>query len=176
MNLNRTVIIAVVVLLLVPTSLAFSQILRAKSSITVFDSKGKKVGKVLTLHSGIVPIVAFAVNKRIVALWVFSNRLAGNRDQVYFESADCTGTPFIQTLSESFFPEAMPSLLAAISNSTDTLYVVGDNPTPQNISVSSYFDFASGDSCEEAGGFPLEVFPAEKLQILTTFSPPFTVR
>ncbi len=66
--------------------------------LTVVDANGKRIGAVVGFDT--YPVVAFRVEKRLVILRVDWNQFLGqgtltaeNR-QFYFESSNCTGTPF----------------------------------------------------------------------------------
>ena len=65
-------------------------------SFIVFDSTGKRVGRVLSVVlSGQVPLVAFKVDGFSFALRVVPDGFQGNAADPFFVSTNCSGTPHI---------------------------------------------------------------------------------
>jgi len=73
--------------------------LEPAQSLTIFDGRGKRVGNVLALHQQ-GPVVGFKIQGELVLLTVEQGKLGGGYltaeySSLYFESDNCTGTPFV---------------------------------------------------------------------------------
>jgi hypothetical protein len=120
------------------------------TALSVFDSTGTYVGSAVGLEDGVTPILAFNVDGTIFALRVFPNRFAGSEMSLTlnFETADCTGTPFVVQAARSISPTLMRSV--TVSAPGNTVYAP-TGPT-QEVAVGSTLD-RSG-TCAAGGGSP----------------------
>jgi hypothetical protein len=168
------------------TSLAHaSKSIQPQHELTVFDAEGQKVGDVLGFvgweGTGApaqtpIPVVALRVDGDLVILQIGRD---GALDPppggvqgiaLYFESPDCTGTPFLA--SGLLLPEGSP--LPATYLAGQQVFVQ-DGP-PQTLVVASSFDPSSG-SCNPFEPTEVSTLRLRFLIDLTTeFTPPFTVR
>lgn len=160
--------------------------------LTVVDANGKRVGPVVDLSSpfglqsvgvSASPTVALDVEGQLVVLAVTRNRFAGPVNIVYFESTDCSGTPFFNGTEAGISVAEEPTqglAPAAAALSDGTIYALDpDNPlVVHNFTAqSSKNSVASPPSCDQAGGQVLDAVRARMVVNLgERFEPPFRLR
>ena len=141
-------------------------------NLTIFDSKGKKVGNFLGFSSG-AAIVAFRVNAELVVLYIHTFGYADGgflmrNSDLYFESSNCTGTPF--NSSGGLVGLAPFHIL----DGTKVYSLDGPLKTiiPKSRGSTSY-----PDTCQPVDPGPTNATPLRFLIDLgTQFQPPFTLK
>ena len=140
-------------------------------SLAVFDGKNKRVGNVLGFDH--MPMVGIQVGRRLAILTVERDRFGAisftaQAPTLLFESANCTGTPFV-----ALTPVADDSLPAPFHLLDNFKLYAFDGPL-KSIIVRS---FSSGNRCDPANSVPNSGAPLPFLVDLgTRFQPPFTLR
>jgi len=152
--------------------------LQPVQGLSIFDAKGKRVGTVLgsTGYNGIPPSVAFRLDGRLIILEVERHRFTGNGftrtfSSFYFESDNCTGTPFVSGPAESGDTLAPHHIL-------DGNVLLAPDGATRNIIVKSQGSTNLPNQCEiHATPFPSLASPWRFLVDLSTqFQPPFTMK
>ena len=145
----------------------------AKDRLTVVDANGKFVGNVIDVDV-FLPGVAFTVDRTQLVLHVQVNRFQGNEFGLYFESTDCSGSPFFPDVS---FVGPIPHILVW----NNVVYVLDSTalPPPRTITARSIlFVDAESPFCQEID--PSELTNAGQAGILIDlgrhFQPPFRLR
>jgi hypothetical protein len=178
---SRQKVVAVSLLLILLGLSALStvnaQALQHKPFLAVFDTQGEKVGNILNFDESLrVPVVGFAVEDFTFAVRVLSNcfsagtEVSGDGDILFFESTNCTGTAFMQKS-----PPPMPSVV--VSGPGCTVYRATD--TQQSIPVRSVLiGFGQpGGLCSGGIAAVTSLYQAVPvIDLLTVFTPPFTIR
>jgi hypothetical protein len=150
----------------------------------VLDAHGKQVGKIISVSQGfatdnigqpspaLVMLNAGAYN---FAVNVNQTGFAGQDIFVYFQSSNCTGTPFLGTVRNFGWP-FWP--VVAVAGTRHTVYLADPNGTPTSITAHSWFEDAAGiGTCITASFNVNEAVPALPLiDLATEFTPPFSVR
>jgi hypothetical protein len=183
MKTMRWLLLGVSLLALVPLAADPGNVLQPRSSVTVYDSKGKTVGTMIDATAtfgdrGRVPIVAFKAGQQSVFVAVLPDHFVGNADILLFSTSDCSGTPYFQSpppngpsLVSSSFVKNDGTLYAAPGNSTasTTVYIVS--------AFGSQANFPGPDLC---GSFEIgdtQVVEAELTGNFTgMFQPPFVLK
>ncbi len=193
----RRLMVGVAVLVSFATSVAYGQArLQPVERLTIFDAGGRVVGNIVGFSDFgggfpffgpftgdpagpfnfagkppvFQPLVAFRVDSILLVLGVERRRFLGSENQLVFESADCSGTPFFDT-EVSMVPRT------AVRN--HTVYVPDPNSGHRLITVRSFlFDLNADPFCEQLPEpFSQDGIPAQSvIDLSTQFTPPFTVR
>jgi hypothetical protein len=140
----------------------------------VVDGTGKPVGPVLKSDYSTTPIVGLRTPHLVGALRVWQGGLVAD-GVLYYESADCSGPPFIDARSV-VMPGHISTLLSstAIGAPGRTVYVAAAYGSTRTLRVGS---FSSHEICYFSIPFQLTVVPARPVVDLNAqFTPPFTVR
>lgn len=130
--------------------------------LQVVDSQDKTVAPVVRVEF-LNPIVAFKVGGLVFALKLIDDRLYGY-GYPYFETGDCTGSPYIQR-----FPGMLPV------TAVDQNYRVSVN-TGLDLVFIRVYSYATHDTCVPVN-FSLWVVPAiSVLDLREQFTPPFRLQ
>jgi hypothetical protein len=169
---NSAVIWVVVVLSFVSLiASAPAQTLQSVNGFTVVDAAGKTVGRTLGIEETGRASVGFTVDGHSFAVWVDQDRFAfkGVNDQLFFESGDCSGTPFMSS-STNLLPEVV------ITPPGSTVYIPDSSEPPRDVTVRSCYS-SDGICNTPCGAFePGRMAPAiELIDLKTQFTPPFHV-
>jgi hypothetical protein len=152
--------------------------LQPVQGLTVFDGNGKRVGTVLGFAggSGAFPSVAFRLDGRLIILNVERHRFTGSGftgtfGSFYFESANCTGTPFVPGPAGSGDTLAPGHIL-------DGTFLLAPDGAARTIIVRSQGSTSLPTQCEiHATPFPSVASPWRFLiDLADEFQPPFTLR
>ena len=171
--MNRTMKASVTIgfsLLLFAGSLTFAQNNQPQpvQNLSVWDSKGKIVGNVISSQYGGQALVAFRLSGRLFLL--SADKTGFNETtQLFFASANCTGAAYT-------FP------ILGTSSYLNTVYgIVGgkayepSGPTT-NVTINSSLDSGSS-SCNFSTVFQTDMTPMQFVVDLNSiFTPPFTLR
>jgi hypothetical protein len=159
--------------------------LHLKGQVSVFDTNGKKVGKVIGFLSDrfaehvppFFPVVAFTIGDRLQVLgvtrdgFVSSGLTHPGELGHYFQSNDCSGTLFLSHAAVSQYPPDLFSFGYLFANK---LYVPDGPPRP--VFMKSILDV----TCGSRESSPIEISDAVPTRVLVDlgakFTPPFTVR
>lgn len=170
-------------LLAFATSIAFADgpFIRSPAFLVVYDAKGKLVGNVFSVAAPTDPlqsvVTALKVGKRaFFALQVFRDHFAGNVRALFFESPDCSGSPFVITADQA---NALTPVVA-VSRPGSTVYLADPRGIPHTITVGS--ELAADGTCTiptDPDGAPVtqsQAIPAiPVIDLNTVFTPPFSV-
>ena len=140
----------------------------------VFDADGKPVGPLLRSATATSLIVRVRTGEATAALRLRQAGLVAE-GMLYYESTDCSGTPFLDALSV-VAPGHVSTLLAstAIGGPGRTVYVAVPYGWARSIRVGS---FSVNETCYFAEPFTKRVRAARPLADLTThFPPPFHIQ
>ena len=144
------------------------------NDLTVFDGTGKRVGTVLGFW-GTNATIAFRLDGEMVIIGVnrerfdFVNGYTSRDLEFYFESSNCTGTPF------TTWTGGTTTQLAPIHVIDGTNLYGLDSLT--SIIVKSRGSIINPSICTPLNSFQTNSFPLRFLIDLNTqFQPPFTVR
>ena len=140
----------------------------------VFDADGKPVGPLLRSATATSLIVRIRTGEATAALRLRQAGLVAE-GMLYYESTDCSGTPFLDALSV-VAPGHVSTLLAstAIGAPGRTVYVAVPYGWARSIRVGS---FSVNETCYFAEPFAKRVMAARPLADLTThFPPPFRIQ
>jgi len=111
-------------------------------ALTVFDATGKRVGTLETNGFASVAVVSFRVNRFPFALVVYRDQMVGNAGvDVFFEAANCTGTPFLPVLSTL---TVLP--LTTVARPGSTVYLADPDASPQAMNAISRLPRATATS------------------------------
>ena len=125
---------------------------RLVQSLSVFDANGKRVGNVLGFF-GANAIIAFRVDGEVVilglnhAIFESVNQFAERRSDLYFESANCTGTPFS--------PAGSPNPALAPFHILDGTKLYAFDGPPRTIIVRSLGSTSFPNSCQALTSFQM---------------------
>lgn len=189
MEMKRILTAVVVLLALFALDLAsaspsaHAQLLQP-TQVAVFDANNKKVGDVVGTAIG-VTTVAFQIGQQVAVLNITANGFQGAQ-QVGFQSANCTGTPFF-LLGGAPAPPTMSVLgLAALLNPSNfvtpgqTIFVPVSPPTIQQLAISSQLSFQPFLACTPTFGTTFNAVQAVStgVDLSTQFAvnQPFTLR
>ena len=155
--------------------------------MTVEDVSGKTIGRVLgaisvsniesaaSLNLKMRTIVLLQVDATLVPVMVGRDRFYGGGGLVY-ELEDCLGTPFFSPgvpLPETDAPSLLPQ--TAIGPPGQTIYMAVPGAAPRAISKGSVLEF--GLRCtNETGTIPNAIPTQPLVDLLTVFTPPFSLR
>jgi hypothetical protein len=140
----------------------------------VFDAAGKPVGRLLLSDTATSLIVRVRTGEATAALRLRQAGLIAD-GMLYYESTDCSGTPFLDALSVAT-PGHVSTLLAstAIGAPGRTFYVAVPYGRARSIRVDS---FSVNETCYFAEPFAKRVIAARPVADLTTqFTPPFSIQ
>jgi hypothetical protein len=154
---------------------------RPVGRVVVADGNGKIVGAALGsvgVHvsevfgpSDVRPTVLLQVDQHLAAVHVARDRLYGGR--LWFTSEDCTGMPWFPF--EPIGGAPLPLLpQSAIAPPGWTLYLQIPNVAPQSIAAKSFL--TSGAQCTSADRSLDAVLAQPLVDLLTIFTPPFSLR
>jgi hypothetical protein len=138
--------------------------------LSVVDSSGKTMGKLLDLYKGNSgsAIVALKANDLVFTVWI--HRDSFETGDLCFESADCSGPAFP---CECFDPPLLGAAQAVISAPGNTLYATAAGATPRPVTLRSS---SWGGTCSDLGWENTcdSALPVQPLVDLDTlFTPPF---
>jgi hypothetical protein len=140
----------------------------------VLDARGTDVGKLVGTNELFMAKVAFEVGGNVFVLEVFRDWFQGNAGDIFFESSDCTGQPFLGGSG----PSVSPLPLVTVREPGSTVYIPMSGAATESITVGSRLqspDFTPGCH-EEPASFTFSVVPAIPLIDLSqSFTPPFHV-
>lgn len=151
---------------------------RPVGRVKVVDSRGNTVGTVIGglgltyVHNALIngqfaPTVLLEVDGRLIAVHISQDNFFTNTI-LYFESNNCSGTPFLPVGWEN-----LPILVSAIGPPGHTAYLAVRGSQPRVVTTRS--ELFRG-LCRFSGSTE-RVFPAEALIDLDTeFTPPFELR
>ena len=172
-NQRRQFLIGVVLVLFFSAFPAYPQTaLRPLQGLTVYDDNGKKVASAIGFGGGprvgaLPPVIAFTSNGFLLTLSVLRNRFVGTDGGLFFQSTDCSGTPFFETAFEPATPHSFVRNHIAYAQAVST---------PQRITAKSVYFGLAVEGCfpinSEMDGIP--AVPVTDLSV--HFKPPFTVR
>lgn len=135
--------VAIVLTIIMFNPLALAQVLTPVNNLEVVDAAGRKVGNVIDLQEHQFPIVTHSINGQLFTITVAENALTGNF-LLFFQSADCSGTPFLPDNSIRRDGVVMPLLPpVAIVPPGSTLYLPDPRFSSQDIAVRSV-QFSTG--------------------------------
>jgi hypothetical protein len=170
------VFLAVALLVLLPLAADPGNFLQPRSSLTVYDSKGKTVGVVQDLMGGAPgPTVALKFGQQIIPIVVTSEYFLGSDVFLLFSTSDCSGTPYLGYWRYSL---TSPSHVAY----DGTLYVADRSTPPSTISVGSYFLVESPTNpeaqiCQSAPGWDRQALEAQPVVNMNQlYQAPFTIK
>lgn len=181
MRKKTWVYLGVVLLVLVPLAAQQGNVLQPRSSVTVYDSKGKTVGTMIDasllvggLYPTPAPTVAFKNGQQIVIVGVRPDHFIGTEQFIVFGTADCSGTPYF------FAPGTGPSLIppsivgndgtvyASVSGSPETVYILA-------LMLSGELDPAS--TCQSYENGDTQVLEARAVgNLASQYQPPFVLK
>ena len=147
--------------------------IRTPSSLTVFDAKGKRVGKVLDMDfpTPLRAVVALEINRFLVLLLVDKDGFTSFLDRLRFESTDCTGPAYV----DPPFPTNLLSISpAAVAMPGSTVYA----PTggAQTFTERSSRAVPNGGCEIPTPNERLGVLATPLIDLNTVFTGPFSVR
>jgi len=162
---------------------------RPVREVTVVDSRGKVVGATLgglglnladeggisdigTPENKVNPIILLHVEGQLLAVNVARDRFYA-ANFLYFDSEDCTGSPWVHFDAGSRLP-LLPRIAIALPG--QTVYVEVDGAGPQPIPIQSRM--RDGRDCENVT-FPIQnqyVRMQPLVDLSTVFPPPFSLR
>jgi hypothetical protein len=142
----------------------------------VFDAAGKPVGPLLRSDIATTPIVRFRTVDDTAAFRVWQAGLLAD-GMLYYESAECSGLPFLDELS-TVRPGHISTVLSAtaIGAPGRTVYVADAYGWTRSIRVGS---FSLNEKCYFTSPSPFDkrVVPARPVADLNVqFTPPFTIQ
>ena len=188
LRLIRTMGLCLLGMMSVP-GVAFGQQTRVRpvQQLIVADSSGKTIGRVLggmniynvesfaSTDLNMRTVVLLQVDQTVVPVMVGRDRFYGGGGLVY-ESENCMGTPFFSPgvrLPETDAPSLFP--LTAIGPPGQTIYIAIPGAAPRAISKRSVLEF--GLRCSnETGNIPNAIPTHPLVDLLTIFTPPFSLR
>jgi len=151
--------------------------------LIVVDAKGKEIGPVISVSDSLqYPLVQLTVNSFKFVVRVFSNgvsddgftagrEVSGSEDILWFESANCTGTPYMPKNPERVMPDII------VSGPGSTVYRPGD--TGVTVFANSLLmgnGHPGGDCVQQTQGVGLLFRALPVIDLSTLFTPPFQVR
>jgi len=142
----------------------------------VFDAAGKPVGPLLRSDIATTPIVRFRTADDTAAFHVWQAGLVAD-GMLYYESAECSGLPFLDELS-TVSPGHLSTVLSAtaIGAPGRTVYVADAYGWTRSIRVGS---FSLNEKCYFTSPSPFDkrVVPARPVADLDVqFTPPFIIQ
>jgi hypothetical protein len=99
-SLLTLVIAVILVLVSLTATFAAQNVLKDRNSLTVVDAKGTKVGELFGVSGPFSSggLMVFEVDQRLVVLGVDALGLSASGATVVFQSATCTGLPFLMLI------------------------------------------------------------------------------
>jgi len=154
-----------------------TQKLTAVSNVTVLDANNKVVGKVQSVtFDGATAFVGFVLPSvsQPIFLGITRDKLHGASDSVFFETTDCSGSPYLFRGLVATPPDRELSPQAAVVFPGSTLYVQDLNLSPLEIEAKSAL---TRTECIAVDNGTLTLLPAIKtFNLDEQFTPPFTTR
>jgi hypothetical protein len=157
-----------------------AQTLETAGRLTVVDANGKTLGTAAAINAigdqRPTVTIAFSLSGRFFALEVAKDSFFG-ADDLWFESTDCSGTPFFETFEISDRGGAPLNLSrAGVAPPGSTVYLPNLEATPRTIAARSSLGHrgtcVSFDFTNDVG----PVVPTEPhLDLNSLFTPPFRV-
>jgi hypothetical protein len=156
---------------------ALAQSPRPTQQLVVYDGRGKRVGIVSGGgENPLRPLVPFQIDG--VPFMLYVSRDGFSQDEVVWQSADCTGTPYVWVAGPGYTYKPSSTPAVAVGPPGNTVYV--ESGSPVTMTFHSYSIGAPGDSpCSSYGALSVihQAAPARALVDMNTFyTPPFTVR
>lgn len=179
MTLRTTLLVASTGFLVAAAS--FAQTIQSVSGLTVIDANGKRVGSVIGSFKAPDAIgtdaVALQVDGHIFRLnFTRTTIKAPTIVRLFFESSNCTGTPYVETSGDGVNLDALiPE--SVIEPPGQTVYVADTTDTPTVRMLGSQFGLTADDCIPTPSSLRLTVVRALPLLDLATnpFVPPFHV-
>jgi hypothetical protein len=163
-----------------PTTSPTPAVRRAR--VQIADANGKLVASDVTLTSegltGFTAVVPLRVDGHLVLLQVGRQGFVFDpaAQEVDFQSADCSGTPYVYVSND----ESILAAHAAVGPPGSTIYAPDLNAVPTSINVNScYIQGACVQQCynDTSSNPTLTFVPAIKtVDPYTVFTPPFSIR
>ena len=182
MSRKRNILLVVLVSLLFEISFAAQHTdarenVQPVENLSVVDGRGRRVGNVLGFREQIAKI-ALRIDGELAILNVSPQGFTGdgggflfNSGPFYFESTNCTGTPFDQSGGGE------PPLALAPVHLLDGTKLYSRAGSPRSIIVRSWGSTSSSGWCQPLNSFQQMASPWRFLIDLSTqFQPPFTLR
>ena len=173
-NRRKQLLIGVVLLLFFSAFPAYPQApLRSVQGLAVYDDNGKRVGSVVGFGGGprvgaLPPVVVLTSNGLLFTLSVLRNRFVGTDGALFFQSTDCSGTPFFETAFEPATPHSFVRNHVAYTQTVSTPLRINANSAYYGLAVEGCFNISSSD---------MDGIPATPVIDLNAhFKPPFTLR
>ena len=144
--------------------------LQSVNQLTVIDAYGKRVGTVLSAETSVFdnPLwVALKVGGVSFLIGVKRNAFIGTLGLV-FESTNCSGTAFMQSLPELVLP------YSAIRD--QTVYLPDPQSTPRSVNFRSVLSDRHSPNCFQNSGTILAIPTITVIELRREFTPPFAVR
>jgi len=146
--------------------------------LTVVDAKGKRVGGVLGFKDSGLPMIALRIERRLVILGVSNIRFEETRftlrfNEFRFESANCTGTPYLAGYGGFFDDDMAPQY---VLHYTKLFAPDGDR---RRVVIRSQGPAANvpGTSCRPDTGEWPDALPLRfVIDLANEFQPPFTLQ
>lgn len=150
--------------------------------VVVVDSKGKMVGVTLgglglqnvsETQGGraLRPTVLLRVDEELAAVNVARDRFFGGN--LYFESEDCAGNPWLLAEPLDGFPSPLLRH-SAVAPPGQTLYLQAPGATPQPLTAKSRF--LDGLACENLNVSLIAAPALPSVDLSTIYTPPFNLR
>ena len=169
-----TVSLAMHVLALTP---AWADSLKISQQLTIYDSLGTKVGDVSDTSQASLPTATFRVGDFKFLLIVYKMTFLGNSgSDIYFESTDCSGTPYMRGLSEFMI---LPATSIALPG--NKVYGFPADSTRSTITAHSHLPYIGPDTVSTACAGTEETFDDAVIAIPLVnlddyFVPPYIAR
>jgi regulator of replication initiation timing len=145
------------------------------AGLTVYDSKGQKVGDVIGVQDSI-PWVSLSIEDQTVVLQMFPLALVGGN--LYYDGPNCTGNVYINN-NPAFTKGVSAFSLGAVAEPGGVIYASDPAASPAMLlatQLPSWRDMTKGAFCA-TNSFKANVVPAKPVFMLDTmFQRPFHVR
>ena len=138
----------------------------------VVDAAGLEVGVVVTM-AGPFPFVRLRADGRDALLSVLGDRLFSFFGKAVYESADCSGRPWLRSEAPLTIAPLIVEV-AAVGRLNELLVASGDPET--RAFSSSWNSFAEPPACDPEPLTSAIVLPTRVLTDLGVFTPPFRLR
>jgi len=140
----------------------------APAPLAVYDANNVLVGPVVGISGDdhpIRPFVAMTVDDIAYVLSVSGNQFVGNSPQVTFETANCSGLPYLPDLEHP---------IPATTVVNNTVYVAAHFSPMANFFDGSHLN--DNGSCILGSGGQDQGFPAVQVNLGALFTPPYKIR